>query len=611
MFYFTETNTGSQIALESKEVKIMWQEGTGTIIFGTKANRVYSSTEGIATIYARNAPQDMILVTDTISSKLCAIPLCAIKDVRPALTGGGSVVYYGGTKVKQQGVNETVVAIINALAASVAGPTVNAFARHPDATNPLFPALYHTIRIGLNNGSFFPLDLAPILGSTENTMYVSKNGDDALALSAGGYNQHQPWKNPTVAMASAVSGDTVVVMPGVYTIGDVGGEDISDDGLQYLVRNEVVLYMLPGAEIQYTNLTAADGLTSLPFTDAGVASRFIIRGKGKFKFNRNITGGDTFLCTTNAGTTLDWEFDQIDIRRRLETTGHNAALWRMVGREYINRESQLFALRYPSTAGRDIYIKFEETNILAENANNTWTRSEIRNFGSGSTAYVNLGRVTYPHGFNLGALFQKTNCPVDCTIDFYADGVNRTSNNSVRDYLIVGAADLSGGIVDIKNINTPNGLCLYTGAGGLATVKKTETYQGRIRPGYTGIALNLQTYTAMNTHIKSNLDIIMDSLAATYFGVQMLSSPNVAISGKVVWHNTTNEPIRMSSGGTGFGRLENLILSEIDPAVSSVLNLDAAPRNIKVMNVFATTDVSPLNGGVNQLIETIKVDGNI
>lgn len=605
MFYFVETNTGSQIALESLEVKIMWQEGTGTKIFGKKANRVYSSAESIATIYARNAPQDMILVTDTLSSLKVVIPLYAIKDIRPY--NGHSIVYYGETKIKQQEVNETVTQIVNAIAASVAGPTVNGFERDPNAlTNP---ALYHSIRINLSNGSYYSLDLAPILGSTENTMYVSKNGDDALALAAGGYNQHQPWKNPTVAMAAAVAGDTVVVMPGVYTIGDVGGEDISDDGNQQMVRSEVVLYMLPGAEIQYTNLT---GTFSLPFTDGGVASRFIIRGKGKFKFNRNITGGDTFQLCTNAGTTVDWECDTIDTRRRFGTTGHNCVLFRMVGKDFINRESQMAALRYPAAAANRIgHIKFERTTFGAESANNQWTRLEVRNLGVNSNFYIDLGEVIYPNAFTLGGLFQKTNCGTSAKVDFYANSVIRVNNGAIRDYLVVGTSDGSGGIVDIKNINTPTGLCLYTGAGSISTVKKTETYQGVVRAGYSGGAVNLQVFVGMASCVQSNLDILVESLSASYFGVEMLSSPKVAISGKVIWHNTTNEPIRLSAGGTGVGSLENLILSELDPAVASVLNVDPAPRNIKVMNTFATTAVSLANGGVVQLVGIILVNSNV
>jgi hypothetical protein len=89
-------------------------------------------------------------------------------------------------------------------------------------------------------------------------------------------------------MTNAVAGDTVMVLSGTYTIG--AGGDITDDGLQQLVKDNVTLLMMPGARIEYINLT---GTASLPFTDGGVASTFIIRGRGQFKLNRNISGNDS------------------------------------------------------------------------------------------------------------------------------------------------------------------------------------------------------------------------------------------------------------------------------------------------------------------------------
>lgn len=610
MFYFTETNTGSQIALESNEVKIMWQEGTGTIIYGTKANRVYASAEGIAVIYARNAPQDMILVTDTLSGKLVAIPLYAIKDIRPALTGGGSVVYYGGTKVKQQGVNETVVAIVNALAASIAGPTVNAFARHPNAL--IDPTLYHTIRIGLTNGSFFPLDLAPILGSTENTMYVSKNGNDTLALAAGGYNQHQPWKNPTVAMASAVSGDTVVVMPGVYTIGDVGGEDISDDGSQQMVRNGVVLYMLPGAEIQYTNLTAADGLASLPFADGGVASSFVIRGSGKFKFNRNISGGDSFLCTTHVDTVLDWEFDEIDIRRRFGGNGHNADTWRMKGRKWLNRESMLYAFRFPAvgTVNRKVIIDVEKEEVGQEFVGNTlWTRSELRNFNGASYADIKVKEVIYPHGFLGGAFMQITDASIDSTINVDISNIKRTSDNGVYDYLILHFRDYSKGNISFRNIDTSTGLVANSGAAGASnsSTKRTESYQGVIRDGYVS-AGNIVYFAQCNTtlnNITYKFDVIVDAQSVDYYSAYFQGAINSIVTGKITWRNTTNSPIASNTATGLFARLERLMLSEIPIGIDSVSNFHANPLNLRVISSYAANAVG---ANVNQLIETFFVD---
>lgn len=454
------------------------------------------------------------------------------------------------------------------------------------------------------------LNLSQLLSnplSFTNVLFVSKGGNDATALVAGKYDFHKQWLNPTVAMANAVSGDIVCVYAGVYTIGT--GGDVTDDGLQYLVKDGVTLYVMDGTTIHYTNLT---GVASTPFFDNGIASTFLIRGKGKFIFNRDITTSDTWQVTTHVDTTLDWEFDEIDIRRRFGTTGHDCVSWRMVGRKWLNRESMLFAFRFPiASANRKIYIQVEETEILEENVNNTWTRSEIRNFDSGSHAHIDLGEVKYPHAYNGGALFQKISCSADAIINFYANRAYKMNDNSIREYLIVGVSDSSNGIVDIKNINTSTGLSLYLGLGSLSSVKKTENYQGIIRLGYTGISIFTNSYFSQYTNIKTTLDILVDSISTTFFGVVTYNSPNVVISGRIVWHNLTNPPIQLNGSLNNHGRLENLIISEIDAAVPSVINLDSTIKDLRIMNVYATTAVSTLNGGVNQLIETIKVNSNI
>lgn len=461
-----------------------------------------------------------------------------------------------------------------------------------------------TVEFNLSQILSNPLDFT-------NILFVSKGGNDTTALTAGKYDFNKQWLNPTVAMANASIGDTVIVYAGEYTIGT--GGNVTDDGSQYMVKNGVTLYMMDGAFINYTNQT---GTFSLPFFDGGVAAIFNILGKGKFKFNRDITGGDTFQCTTNIATTLNWEFDELDIRRRLGTTGHNAAYWRMKGRKWLNRESMLFAFRFPAigTTDRQIYIEVEETEILSENANNTWTRAELRNYNGASKAHISLGYIEFPHAFTAGAFFTKINCTSDSNINFYAKSCLRVNNNNIRDYIISGLADFSSGITDIKNIDTPNGLVAYGTAGGLASVKKTETFQGRVRNGYTGLLgsnLFLTAYNLQTTNIKCNLDIVMDSLTVSYFGNAANNAVNTTLSGRIVWHNTSNAPVQINVGTTNTFRLESLVLSEIPVGIPSVINLNAIVRNLRVLNTFATNAVSSANGGINQLIETIKINSNI
>jgi hypothetical protein len=459
-----------------------------------------------------------------------------------------------------------------------------------------------TVEFNLSQVLNNPLDFT-------NILFVSKGGNDTTALAAGKYDFNKQWLNPTVAMANASIGDTVIVYAGTYTVG-VGG-DVTDNGSQYMVKNGVTLYMMDGAFINYTNQT---GTFSLPFFDGGVASTFIIRGNGKFKFNRNISGGDTFQCTTNISSTLDWEFDELDIRRRFGTTGHNAAYWRMKGRKWLNRESMLFAFRFPAigTTLRKVYIEVEEVEILSENANNAWTRAELRNFNGASEANIYFKIVKFPHGFFNGAFLQKTLISSDSEINVNINSIVKTGRNDVSDYIIYHAANFAKGNISVKNIDTLSGVVYNTSAGGTAFVNRTESYQGRVRDGYIGgAAPYLIAIFNQLTNLKIELDLIVDSLSTVYQGIDTNSSPNTAITGKVVWHNTTNSPIRINSATGTCGSLENLILSQIPVGVPSVFNMNNVNLNLKVINVFATTSISLANGGITQLIQSININSNI
>jgi len=449
--------------------------------------------------------------------------------------------------------------------------------------------------------------------ATTNVMFVHKGGDDAGALADGGYDLHSAWLNPTVAMANAVPGDTVVVYPGIYTIGV--GADVVDDGNQQMVVDGVTLYMMPNATIQYTNLT---GTASLPFDDGGVAQTFNIEGFGTFIFNRNIVGGDSFLCTTNAGTILNWESVLIDTRRRWGGTGHDAAFWRMKGIRYLNRESMGFAFRFPGVgANKEVHFEFEDVEFGSESGNNTWTRFELRNFGAGSVANVIIGKTTYPNAWiNAGAYWQTTGARDGSIINIHVGAIERTGTDNRRDYLYHGSTDRSGGIITFNNVITRTGLILMPQAVGLATTKKVFNIQGVVLPGtiatgaiFAGI---LGTGGAPQTllDMQINLDVDFQVDQVNYRGFRVNNTPNVRISGYLNWVST-NHPLITTNSSVGVGpQLHNLIMSD-SGGLNSIANLNATTLNLRTINTYATEPLSLANGGINLLIEPIVINANV
>ncbi len=446
-----------------------------------------------------------------------------------------------------------------------------------------------------------------------NSLVVSKGGNDATALSDGKYDLLSPWLNPTVAMANAAAGDTVIVYPGIYTIGT--GSDITDDGNQPFIKSGVTLYMMPGAEINYTNLTGTMGVdVSLPFSDGGVASTFVIRGKGKFVFNASLSvAAQQFIVTTNENTVVDWEFDEIDARLRWGGSGHNCKSWRMIGRKYLQREQMLFAFRYTGTiTDRIVYIDIEDLEFRNESLVSTaFTRMELRFFGDNSIADIKFGTVVYINGYPNGGLFQVLGSSGPATVNVDISKVTRTGTDSINDYLIRSDYDRSSGNINIRNIETTTGLIQATQIVGTSTYKRQLSFQGKVVSGSTA-PLNLLNIQSQLTDIQVLLDIDMQASSATYYGLKIGNAPDVRISGYLKWGNDLQGPCRSSTNTGTCAQFHNLIISDYSgSALPSVLNESATTIDLKVINSYATKTVSAANGGVNQLIETITIDTNV
>lgn len=446
----------------------------------------------------------------------------------------------------------------------------------------------------INLTAAFPDINAQIISSIAGVVTIEVTTDDSTI---GG------------SFASSVSG-----LPGDFNIvpltlmeGNQAG--VEDDGLQPMVKNNVTLHMMAGAVINYTNFT---GIASLPFSDGGVASTFLIRGDGRFIFNRNISGNDSWLVTSNVGSVVDWEFDSIDIRRRFGNSANNFSSWRMKGRKWENRESMLFAFRFP-TSNNDtkfIDLDIEEIVIGSESGNNAWTRQEIRNFNGNSIANIKYGKVTYPHGYPSGGFHQTTNVGAvtgnDATINISIGNIKREGlNNAINDYIIRTFSNGSGGQVSILNIDTDTGLELHTGAVGVPSTKKTSRFEGIIRNGYVGGNLFLHALVLSAINHQVHLRIDCKATAVTYLGIRGAFSNDTIYSGSLIWTSTNGSPIRVDNSQPLF---KDLTVTLFNPIVPVAANTTAVAVAMRVQNCYATTAVGPL---INQLIETFNVDLNV
>ncbi len=575
MFYFTDKTTNSVVSFSSAETSRIYEDSVvsgDVIVQSTFTGGVYRTTDSISAIHATSCPQDLILVTASADNRQYLFPERTIKFIRP--DGAGSLLFFSEGRTSSLSIVEDPATVLQ------------------QSCNP---------------------SSLPVL-SNVGIILVTADGNDASAMAAGNYDLSRPFKNPTVAMANAAVGDTVNVY-GRHTIGLVAnGDDIDDDGNQQMVVDSVALNMMPGSSIEYNNQT---GTASLPFNDAGTAATFTIKGCGNFVFNRDISGGDSFLVTTHANTEVDWEFDEIDIRRRWGGNGHNARSWRMVGKSYLQRESMVFAFRFPfgATASRFIDIDIQSLEIRNEFATNTqWTREEIRFFNGSSVANIRYGEVTYVNGYPSGAFHQNVSVAATSTINLIIDsGFSRTGDDAINDYAIVNITNNGKELIDITGINTSTALVralFSTVTGG----KKTYNLNGVVRTGSTTTStLNFVGLFGVSGDCKVNLDIVMQSITASLTGITALNSPETTISGRVKWLHTANPSVVLNAAAStlGHGRISDLRITDMETGVACIENNSAGAGNIRIINCYATNDVSIANGGVNQQIETINVEQNV
>jgi hypothetical protein len=121
----------------------------------------------------------------------------------------------------------------------------------------------------------------------ENTLYVSKNGDDGTGLRN---RLDKPFLTITAASAVAVAGDLVVIEPGVY-----------DEGTNDIIKSDVHYDFKAGADITCTFEC---------ISDFGVAKNIYVYGEGIFRITGlNFAVGTVSLV--NAASTIYFRGKQV------------------------------------------------------------------------------------------------------------------------------------------------------------------------------------------------------------------------------------------------------------------------------------------------------------
>ena len=464
----------------------------------------------------------------------------------------------------------------------------------------------------VENGDFIDFDLTIDDLLNVNVLTVTKSGDDTTAA-VQKYDFHKPWANPTVAMAAAVSGDIVIVYPGTYTIGV--GADVTDDGSQQMVKDGVILYMMPGALIQYTNAT---GTISLPFSDGGAFHKIKIRGKGQFIFNADTsTATDFFNLTTHGSTTVDWEFDSIFTKRRFGgpiAQTPDFAIWRMVGRQYINSESGIFQFEFPVTStNKFIDIDIEKVTITYNNAlKPTWTVNKLMNLSTGSIVNIRYGKVSYPNAVNDGGFHENDTCDKNSIINLTIDNITRTNGiDTFVDYIVYHNTDASKGTYTIKNINTNKGLIKSNAITGEEACRTAYLHGNIGTVTNETIDMYLMDFDAVDLLYKIEMDLVHSGTGEYDKGIYAKDSWRVKLSGVLKWANTIHEPINVEVGaGVKSLTLWNFMLSEVGH-IYCARNISAGAVDIHVMNTFSTKAINAGGGGsftLTQRIGTITVD---
>lgn len=440
----------------------------------------------------------------------------------------------------------------------------------------------------------------------DKVLWVSKNGDDQLALAAGKYDFNKHWANPTVAMSNASPGDLVWVLGGTYTIGS-SGADLIDDGLQVLCINNVTLHLSSNSTIHYLS----NSTTTTYFDDQGQPGVFRITGEGTFILSKSI---DSSYGISNENSVVVWNFNLLDSRVRFRWQLFDSVIFKgsIIQRERGTFSSRVSAVISGTTSkrktlafigsswnqqGASTYDQFEiayiqNTDIVICYDNFEWRR------GSGGCIRLRVLNDTNTKRIDLTSL----------------------SEQPLSEPLIYSDSDDSSGIVTINFISTPPVFGCVNSLNPTTNSISKYNFNGVFKD-------NVNSAAPISVSNPGNKTILIDCTISSenVFGVTpvgvvlLMNAQNTIVTGYIKSIHPDGTIIQLGlvpplvDDSVVQGTLNNLIMKPLGANSSCVRNeSEPNPLSIKVMNCYSNKPVNTSSaGGVVQLIQTVQVNTSV
>lgn len=433
----------------------------------------------------------------------------------------------------------------------------------------------------------------------DNVLFVSTNGNDTTAIKG---DINNTWRNPTQAIKDSQSEDIIIVFSGIYTIGT--GGDIDDDGTQRLIKDDVIMYCHSNVIIAFIN---ENGISSDMFSDDGNHVEGKILGHGVFYFSRTITGGDESIMLGNAESSLIWEYEEIQVKRRWRV--NNMKSITLTGRKYTCREGQVFACRLPEESTNKTFIfNCHELHKRTDNNNKDWTHFGLRQFTHDCYIDINIDKYNSPHSSSNGWIY-LLNLSESTVVNIKINSLVKTSL-SFLDALIFEIACNHSRNYDI-NFNGALALMYSVDDRGETKSKSLVKIKGLISE--SNIVFRPFTYNNKKDAVVFDLDILIDGSATGVLPSIFVGSTEAIITGRITQDNGYSALSGGNDSILSYATLKNLILKTKETACI-VKDAGILPIPIRIMDVYANNAPDIVsNGGITETVDprNIVVDATV
>jgi len=429
-----------------------------------------------------------------------------------------------------------------------------------------------------------------------NTVFVSPDGSDDPLTGGKRERIDRQFATPWAAIASAQSGDTVVVYPGTYTWPN-------QVTTQRLIKNGVNMFCHPGVKINFTSTATTTGTS--PFSDDNVQVIGGIYGQGEFTF-LGTSPGNLTIALQNINSEVTIECKTFYNRTRLTCTGAKKFIMR--GEKHSGGDTSIIRM-FNATAQPTIFIHgFDE--VIQDNTYNPSTAGngvfspyQLRNFTEQGSINIKAKRLQYRTSFFSQGLFfcQLLSCPVniDTEIEYLGDGTGYDAH-----YNLIGSSEACSALWNV-NVSSKNhsGMGWRWGVGGGVGPNYGKfTFTGVHKTPISGTinAAGRGTFVGMSAGSKLDmeLDLQVENRTTTldYWYDCIINSANIHyITGKLrfVTPDVTAAPFRIpNSASNGVPYLKNLA---VETDSTYLAEGGGAPQlSVPCMSVFSNKGFDPV-----------------